>query len=104
MDNEKKNIKEMNKTQVFNVIILDRSGSMECIRRAAIDGFNETLAGIKKAQEKFEKTQEHFVTLVAFCCCETEYIFDKVPVAEARPLRLEDYRPCCGKLTCNWTD
>ena len=49
MDNEKKNIKEMKKTQVFNVIILDRSGSMGCIRRAAIDGFNETLAGIKKA-------------------------------------------------------
>ena len=87
---------EMQKTQVFNVIILDRSGSMGCIRRAAVDGFNETLAGIKKAQEKFEKTQEHFVTLVAFCCCETEYIFDKVPVAEARPLSLEDYRPCCG--------
>ena len=38
------------KTQVFNVIILDRSGSMECIRKAAVDGFNETLAGIKKAK------------------------------------------------------
>lgn len=36
------------KTQVFNVIILDKSGSMESIRQAAIDGFNETLAGIKK--------------------------------------------------------
>lgn len=36
------------KTQVFNVIILDRSGSMGCIRRAAVDGFNETLSGIKK--------------------------------------------------------
>ena len=49
----------MTKTQVFNVIILDRSGSMECIRKAAVDGFNETLAGIKKAQEKFATyTQE----------------------------------------------
>lgn len=86
---------EMQKTQVFNVIILDRSGSMGCIRRAAVDGFNETLAGIKKAQEKFAKTQDHFVTLVAFCNCSTEYIFDKVPVAEARSLNIEDYRPCC---------
>ena len=34
---------EMKKTQVFNVIILDRSGSMECIRQAAVEGFNETL-------------------------------------------------------------
>ena len=59
------------KTQVFNVIILDRSGSMECIRKSAVDGFNETLAGIKKAQEKFADTQEHFVSLVTFCSCET---------------------------------
>ena len=43
---------EILKTKVFNVIILDRSGSMECIRQAAVEGFNETLAGIKKAQEK----------------------------------------------------
>ena len=43
---EVKNKQEMKKTQVFNVIILDRSGSMECIRQAAVEGFNETLAGI----------------------------------------------------------
>ena len=46
-----KDKQEMKKTQVFNVIILDRSGSMESIRQAAVEGFNETLAGIKKAQE-----------------------------------------------------
>ena len=57
------------KTQVFNVIILDRSGPMECIRKAAVDGFNETLAGIKKAQEKFADSQDHFVSLVTFCSC-----------------------------------
>ena len=55
-----KNETKQTKTQVFNVIILDKSGSMECIRKAAIDGFNETLNGIKKAQEKYVDTQEHF--------------------------------------------
>ena len=61
-------MKEMNSktgitnTQVFNVIILDRSDLMECIRRAAVDGFNETLVGIKKAQEKFANTRMNFVT------------------------------------------
>ena len=40
---EVKNKQEIKKTQVFNVIILDRSGSMECIRQAAVEGFNETL-------------------------------------------------------------
>lgn len=87
--------REMKKTQVFNVIILDRSGSMECIRRAAVEGFNETLTGIKKAQEKFADTQDHFVSLVTFCSCETKHVFDKTPVEEACPLTMEDYQPCC---------
>lgn len=86
----------MQKTQVFNVIILDRSGSMHRIRQAAVDGFNETLAGIKKAQEKFADTQEHFVSLVTFCSCNTRNVFDKVPVDEAHPLSKNDYEPCCG--------
>ena len=87
--------KNIQKTQVFNVIILDRSGSMECIRQAAVDGFNETLAGIRKAQEKFADTQEHYVSLVTFCSCETKQVFDKVPVANAHPLTTSDYTPCC---------
>ena len=45
---EVKNETKQTKTQVFNVVILDKSGSMESIRKAAIDGFNETLAGIKQ--------------------------------------------------------
>lgn len=92
---EVKSKTKQTKTQVYNVIILDKSGSMESIRQAAISGFNETLNGIKKAQEKFADTQEHFVSLVAFCSCETKQIFDKVPVSEARHLTMEDYQPCC---------
>lgn len=83
------------KTQVFNVVILDKSGSMNRIRQAAVDGFNETLAGIKKAQEKYADTQVHYVSLVTFCSCAREYVLDKVPVAEARPLTMDDFRPCC---------
>lgn len=92
---EVKDKKEMKKTQVFNVIILDRSGSMEHIRNAAVEGFNETLTGIKKAQEKFAETQDHFVSLVTFCSCETRHVFDKIPVAEAHPLKTDDFEPCC---------
>lgn len=88
-------MKKIMKTQVFNVIILDKSGSMEHIREAAIDGFNETLAGIKKAQKKYGDTQDHFVSLLTFCDCEKKYVFDKVPVTEARPLTMNDYEPCC---------
>ncbi len=92
---EVKNETKQTKTHVFNVIILDKSGSMESIRKAAVDGFNETLAGIKKAQEKYADTQEHFVSLLTFCDCEKKYVFDKVPVADANKLTMADYEPCC---------
>ena len=51
------------KTQVYNLIILDKSGSMSSIANAAIAGFNETVGGIRSAQERFKDTQEHFVSL-----------------------------------------
>ena len=37
---------EAKKTQVYNLIILDKSGSMDSIRAAAINGYNETLGAI----------------------------------------------------------
>ncbi len=79
---------------VYNVIILDKSGSMSSIARQAIDGVNETIASIKSAQEK-NPDQTHKVTLVAFCGCEMHTIYDNVPVAEAKALTDKDYRPCC---------
>ena len=47
------------KTQVYNLVILDKSGSMESIRTEAINGYNETLGSIKATQLKFMDTQEH---------------------------------------------
>ena len=82
------------KTKVFNVIILDKSGSMSSIARQAVDGVNETIGSIKSAQEK-NPDQEHIVTLVAFCGCELKAIYDNVPVAETKKLTDKDYRPCC---------
>ncbi len=82
------------KTTVYNVIILDKSGSMSSIARQAIDGVNETIGSIKSAQEK-NADQTHLVTLVAFCGCEQRLIYDNIPVAEVKPLTDKDYRPCC---------
>ena len=79
---------------VYNVIILDKSGSMSSIARQAIDGVNETLGSIKSAQEK-NPDQQHMVTLVALCGCELKTIYDNTPVAEVKPLTDKDYRPCC---------
>ena len=79
---------------VYNVIILDKSGSMSSIARQAVDGVNETIGSIKSVQEK-NPDQKHIVTLVAFCGCEMKTIYDNVPVNEVAPLTDRDYRPCC---------
>ena len=84
------------KTQIYNLVILDKSGSMSSIANAAISGFNETVGSIRSAQERFKDTQEHFVSLMIFCDCEKKLVYDKVPVAEVKELTRDEYRPCCS--------
>jgi len=83
------------KTQVYNLIILDKSGSMEDIRQEAINGYNETLGTIRAAQLKHMDTQDHFVSLAAFCDCGIDMIYDKTPIKDAEKLTKEKYEPCC---------
>ena len=83
------------KTQVYNLVILDKSGSMESIRKEAIDGYNETLGAIRAAQLKHMDTQDHFVSLAAFCDCGIDMIYDKTPIKDADKLTKEKYEPCC---------
>ena len=86
---------ETKKTQVYNLIILDKSGSMESIRKAAIDGYNETLGSIKSAQLKHLDTQELFISLAEFCSCGVDIIFDCTPIKDAEKLTKAKYDPCC---------
>ena len=79
---------------IHNVIILDKSGSMSSIRRQAVDGVNETLAGIRSQAEKTPE-QRQLVTLVAFCGCEMKRLYIDTPIDQVRDLKPEDYRPCC---------
>lgn len=83
------------KTQVYNLVILDKSGSMESIRTEAINGYNETLGSIKATQLKFLETQEHFVSLAAFCDCGIDMIYDMTPIKDADKLTKDKYDPCC---------
>ena len=83
------------KTQVYNLVILDKSGSMEDIRKEAVDGYNETLGTIRSAQLKHIDTQEHFVSLATFCDCGIDIIYDKTPIKDAEKLTPEQYEPCC---------
>ncbi len=83
-----------NKARIYNVIILDKSGSMSSIARQAIDGVNETLGAIRSSQLR-DPEQDNRVTLVAFCGCETRLIYENVPIADASDISEKDYKPCC---------
>jgi len=86
------------KTRIHNLIILDESGSMESIKRAAINGMNETVQSIRDAQKKHDD-QEHIVSLVSFNSSEIKGIYDCVPVAEVKELTDKEYVPdCCTPL------
>ena len=51
---------------VYNLIIVDESGSMGHLRQATLSGINETLDTIRQSQKEFAETQQHHVTLVTF--------------------------------------
>ena len=88
------NQKPTTKTQIYNLIILDKSGSMSSIRQAAFTGCNEVLNGIKAAAEKHADTQEHFASLMLFDTESMPYILDMVPAAQIQLMKEEQFIPC----------
>lgn len=84
------------KAKVYNLVILDKSGSMNVIRDAAVSGLNETIGSVKALAEKFGEDQPQFITLVAFCGCGLKYMVDNMPASEVQLLTSKDYVPCCN--------
>ena len=85
------------KTRIFNLIIIDESGSMQSIKKAAIDSVNETIQTIRSAQKKHED-QEHFVSLVTFND-DVKTVYECGAVNEVKELTAETYQPdCCTAL------
>lgn len=80
--------------KIFNVIILDKSGSMSSISRQAVDGVNETLGSIRSSSQSKPEV-EQLVTIVAFCGCETKEIRATQPISEVSNIDYEEYSPCC---------
>ncbi len=54
------------KAHIYNLIIVDESGSMSHLREATLSGVNETIGTIRAAQKEFAETQRHWLTLVTF--------------------------------------
>ncbi len=81
------------KTKVYNVIIMDRSGSMWDIQKSAIQGYNEVLGGIKADAKTYSETQEHFMTLVLFDSTSVDNMYWNEDPAKIPVLTSETYVP-----------
>ena len=85
----------MKQTKVYNLLVVDESGSMNIIKQQTINGCNETLQTIQSAQEKYPE-QSHLVTLVFFNSSDTKTVLDCAPVSLAKLLNESSYNPNCN--------
>lgn len=74
--------------KVFNLIIVDESGSMSCIRKQAFAGMNETLATVRQMQNKFKDTDQR-VTLITFDSEHIKWHYDNMPASKTIDLEME---------------
>jgi len=82
------------KTKIYNVVIIDESGSMSSLTNNVIKGFNDLLGEIKKTQVKNKDVQDHLITLVLFDDPDNiKVINDKADLLLANELSTETYRP-----------
>jgi uncharacterized protein YegL len=80
---------------IYNVIILDESGSMTAIYDQALSGINEVLSGIRKNQEEFAD-QQHYVSIVTFegnGIAGIKTRRDRLPIGKVGDFTQKDYRP-----------
>ncbi len=84
------------KTTVFNLIILDESGSMSSVTRQTVDGCNETLNVIRSLQKKHGDTQRNLVSIYLFqdnAEIPSRYVYKNKPIADISDMTTEVYRP-----------
>ena len=82
----------MTTDKVYNLIILDESGSMSSIKKATISGFNEVVQTIKGIEKKFPD-QQHFISLVSFNGLGIKTLLDKQPAASLSLIDEKTYQP-----------
>ena len=83
---------ENKEKKVYNLIIVDESGSMSIIRNEALAGLNETIETCKKMQEMHPELEQR-ITLISFDSGHFKVHFDNELAMKARKLTIEDYRP-----------
>ena len=86
---------EVKTKRVFNLIIVDESGSMSIIRKQAFAGMNETLQTVRQMQEKFPDQEQH-ISLVTFDTSHTTWHYDNTPASDTKNLDWKAYNPGGG--------
>ena len=81
--------------KIYNLIILDRSGSMSSMRNEAVASVNETIGTIKSFINENPDSQQT-ISLVTFCNCSRNYIYDMNDARIVDHIKVKDYQPCCG--------
>ncbi|MBQ8158109.1 MAG: hypothetical protein IJ081_03725 [Prevotella sp.] len=80
------------KQRVYNLIILDESGSMITIENQAVWGLNETFQTIRNAQKE-HKEQQHFLSFVTFNSARIKSVMNRQKVESDKKLKWTDYKP-----------
>lgn len=78
--------------KVYNLIILDESGSMDSIKKATISGFNELVQTIKGIEKKFPE-QQHFISFITFNGLGVKTHLDKKAVSSLTMIDEKTYQP-----------
>lgn len=64
--NKSKQVVNDGKAHIYNLIIVDESGSMYPLKEATLSGINETINTIHSAQKAYTSTQKHLLSIVTF--------------------------------------
>ena len=78
--------------KIYNLIVLDASGSMYSIRNEAIAGVVETIQTIRTAQ-KDNANQEHLFSLVVFNGAHISTVYNRMPITNVSDFNEKDYQP-----------
>ena len=80
------------KQKIYNLIILDASGSMYSIWNEAIAGVVETIQTIRTAQDENADNEQLF-SLVVFNGKRIATVYDRMPITKVSDFNEQDYRP-----------
>jgi len=80
------------KQKIYNMIILDESGSMESIKSNIVSGFNEVIQSISGIEKQFPE-QKHFISFITFNGLGIKTHLENQPVNKIKEIDEKIYNP-----------